>query len=130
MISSSVVFLHKHGTVNKTSVDFDGYKTHGWTLKGKTLVCLKCGSLMFSIPSNLVELVVYPNAKQDPQHNKSQLRAAWKPLWNTWAQFPALTKQMQSWWVTPEDFLMIHFIIAVNNPRGALLLTPVGEAAL
>lgn len=35
MIASSVVFLHKHGLIDKTPNDSDGYKNHVWTLKRK-----------------------------------------------------------------------------------------------
>ena len=58
-----------------------------------------------------------------PYGSESQLGAAWRPLWNTWGQFPALTKQNKSCWVTPEVFRMDLCIIAANNPRGALLFT-------
>lgn len=30
MIASSVVFLHKHGLIDKPLIDFDGYKKHVW----------------------------------------------------------------------------------------------------
>lgn len=41
MIVSSVVFLHKHGPIDKTPIDFDGYKTHSWTLRRKHYYALK-----------------------------------------------------------------------------------------
>lgn len=30
MIASSVVFLHKRGLIDKTLIDFDGYKNNVW----------------------------------------------------------------------------------------------------
>lgn len=47
MIASSVVFLHKHGLIDKALID--GYKKHVW-IQGENIIMLQGEGLMFPVP--------------------------------------------------------------------------------
>lgn len=85
---------------------------------------------MFTEPSNLVEPVIYLNGKHTSltvtSHNSGLPGGSSETPEDN---FPHLQSETRAAELLQRFFCMVHFIIAVNNPRGPLLFTPVGEAA-